>query len=50
MLIDHDTAAREIYAECPHCHREWLFDDGEVCLEPWPHVECPACGEWIPLF
>ena len=50
MLIDHDTVDREIRAECPHCRRQWLFDEEEIWLEPWPHVECPACGEWIPLF
>ena len=50
MLIDHDTATNEYRAECDACHRQWLFEDSEIILDPWPHFECPACGEWIPLF
>jgi len=50
MLIEHDTYSKEIRVECDGCYRQWLFDESEIILEPWPHVECPKCGEWIPLF
>ena len=50
MLIDHDTAVNEYRAECDVCHREWIFEGSEIICEPYPHFECPHCGEWIPLF
>ena len=50
MCIDHDTYNDTYRAECDHCHHSWLFEGYEIILEPWPHFECPRCGEWIPLF
>ena len=50
MIIEHDTYTGEIRAECEGCGRQWLFEECEVILSPYPHVECPVCGEWIPLF
>lgn len=38
------------YAECENCHSEWLFESYEIILAPFPHFECPNCGEWIPVF
>ena len=37
---------------CPHCGTQYKIEknDPDVILEPWPHVECQECGEWIPLF
>jgi len=32
------------------CGHMWLFEDYEYELQPWPHVTCPTCGAWIPLF
>ena len=32
------------------CGNIWLFEDYEFELAPWPHVTCPHCGTWIPLF
>lgn len=32
------------------CGRAWEFEDYEYELQPWPHVTCPTCGAWIPLF
>ena len=40
----------EIMRECPRCETVWIFNQSEVILEPWPHVECPKDGEWIPVF
>ena len=25
-------------------------DDPDIILEPFPHIECPSCGEIIPVF
>lgn len=36
--------------ECPRCAHTSEYDDSDVILMPWPHVVCPLCGEWIPLF
>lgn len=38
--------------ECGHCGTLWLIDISEdpVIMEPYPHVNCPKCGNWIPLF
>lgn len=50
MLIDHNTATNEYIAECDKCHRQWEFESCELILAPWPHFECPVCGEWIAAF
>ena len=50
MFIDMDSVSNEYRVECDSCHRQWLFEGYELILEPWPHFECPHCGEWIPLF
>ena len=50
MLIDHNTVTNEYIAECDKCHRQWEFESCELILAPWPHVECPVCGEWIAAF
>lgn len=50
MFIDHDTASNEYIAICDNCNKKWLFEACELILQPWPHFECPHCGEWIPVF
>ena len=50
MLIDHNTATNKYRAECDACHRQWLFEEYEVVLAPWPHCTCPACGAFISIF
>lgn len=35
---------------CGKCGDAWQLEDGDVCVEPWPHFQCPHCGEWISLF
>lgn len=27
-----------------------LDEDNDFYLEPYPHLTCPRCGEWYPLF
>lgn len=27
-----------------------LDEDDDFMLEPYPHLTCPRCGEWYPLF
>ena len=39
-----------IIVQCENCGSRWEVEDGDVILMPWPHIECPDCGEWIPLF
>lgn len=34
---------------CPNCGKE-VNADVNVILMPYPHVECPDCGEWIASF
>ena len=38
--------------KCPHCGTWYLIekDDPDVWIEPWPHIVCKECHEWIPLF
>ena len=50
MLIEHDTVSKEVRVECDYCHRQWVFEEFEMILAPWPHVECPVCHQWISLF
>lgn len=40
------------YKTCKCCNTEWIIDDSAVpvIIMPWPHVDCPKCGQWIPLF
>lgn len=26
------------------------FDDPDIILMPYPHIECPCCGNWLPMF
>ena len=40
----------QITVACSRCGDVWLLEDGDICVEPWPHFQCPHCGEWIPLF
>lgn len=36
---------------CKCCGTTWQFDSNDVViLMPWPHYDCPKCGEWIPAF
>lgn len=35
---------------CPHCGSTQVFTDADICLFPFPHVECSCCGIMIPLF
>lgn len=37
---------------CPGCNAEYevAFDDPDIILEPWPHIECEDCGTWVPVF
>ena len=48
MIIDHDE--NSYTAKCDSCGDTWIFEDYEVELMPWPHLTCPHCGHWIPLF
>lgn len=50
MMLEYDTASDEYKVECDNCHRQWLYEGYELVLDPWPHFECPVCGEWIPVF
>lgn len=50
MFIDHDTASNEYIVMCDKCNTKWVFEGNELFLQPWPHFECPKCGEWIPAF
>lgn len=34
---------------CPICGTT-VNTDENVILMPYPHVECPNCGEWIASF
>lgn len=34
---------------CPKCGKSADTDEN-VILMPYPHVECPNCGEWITSF
>lgn len=38
--------------ECECCHALIQIEDNdpEIILEPFPRVDCPCCGWWIPLF
>lgn len=36
--------------ECCGIFIEIEDNDPDIILEPIPHVECPNCGEIIPLF
>ena len=35
---------------CEFCEASISFEDADICIEPFPHVGCPCCGHWIPLF
>lgn len=35
--------------KCPNCGKTVDIDEN-VILMPYPHVECPDCGEWITSF
>lgn len=37
---------------CESCGTVWEIDEAEdeVIMMPWPHIRCPKCGHWIPLF
>lgn len=35
---------------CCGCGYQFVYDDAEICVDPWPHVDCPLCGTWVPLF
>ena len=39
-----------IVVKCEVCGDTWFFENCEVWVEPWPHVVCPHCHNWIPLF
>ena len=48
MILDRDG---DVYvAKCENCGDVWEYEGYEIILEPWPHFECPHCGEWIPVF
>ena len=36
--------------KCSNCGCTQLVEDADICLMPWPHVECIACRIWIPCF
>ena len=39
--------------ECEVCGTPYEiedYNDPDIILEPYPHIECPVCGEWISLF
>ena len=35
---------------CDKCGDTWELENSDIILEPWPHFDCPHCGESIPLF
>ena len=36
---------------CPHCGKTWEFDEDDIIfIVPYPHYDCPDCGEWLPAF
>lgn len=39
-----------IIVVCENCGDVWQLEDGDICVEPWPHFTCPHCKNWIPLF
>ena len=38
--------------ECESCGIIIQIEDNDpdIILMPYPHIECPNCGEWISLF
>ena len=44
-----DDGKESVKVACD-CGDIWLFEEHEFELKPWPHVTCPNCGAWIPLF
>ena len=39
--------------ECKICVTEVIvedFSDPDIILMPYPHIECPSCGNWMPVF
>ena len=50
MIIERNAFEDSYTAECDYCHDQWMFEGYEVEVEPYPHLLCPHCGHWIPLF
>ena len=50
MILDQDSTTDEYRVLCERCNHVWLYERYEIILDPWPHFECPHCGEWIPVF
>ena len=36
------------FCTCCGCH--FTFNDGEICVMPYPHVDCPNCNTWVALY
>ncbi len=49
---DDDDDDFDIEDTCPRCKDCGcpLDEDNDFYLEPYPHLTCPRCGEWYPLF
>lgn len=39
----------EIFAVACDCGNVFTVEDYEYELEPWPHITCSNCGDWISL-
>ena len=50
MLVEHYPDTQETLVECDNCGRRYIIEDYEIVLEPFPHITCPECGEWISVF
>lgn len=50
MVLEHNTSDDTYKVLCENCNHAWEYEGYEIVLEPYPHFECPACGEWIPVF
>ena len=35
---------------CKVCGIVWEFEGYELSLEPYPHGDCPYCGNWVAVF
>lgn len=46
---DDDFVIEDTRPRCKDCGCP-LDEDNDFYLEPYPHLTCPRCGEWYPLF
>lgn len=49
---DKRTVVNEKILICDGCDNEWHvnIDEEPIIAEPFPHLVCPNCDWWIPMF